>query len=124
MSENLFARRKIIRTIIRVNHAKNTHQKGVVTFIKNPSTSSRANSGREERAMTVLVEKVKEDHKKKLLPSHLNNNKVNKLNADINQVYDTIFSLGEILDVLKNTATEYVIRHFDTFVLAFHSFYK
>ena len=77
-----------------------------------------------KRAMTVLVEKVKEDHKKKLLPSHLNNNKVNKLNADINQVYDTIFSLGEILDVLKNTATEYVIRHFDTFVLAFHSFYK
>ena len=77
-----------------------------------------------KRAMTVLVEKVKADHKKKLLPSHLNNNKVNKLNADINQVYDTIFSLGEILDVLKNTATEYVIRHFDTFVLAFHSFYK
>ena len=50
MSENLFARRKIIRTIIRVNHAKNTHQKGVVTFIKNLSTSSRANSGREEKS--------------------------------------------------------------------------
>ena len=101
MSENLFARRKITKTtIIRVNHAKKIHTKRGLLYLLKPIEPIVV--GR-KRGMAVLVDKVTEDHKKKLLPSQLNNNKVNKLNGDINQVNEKSAGLLSGSDLDDNT---------------------
>ena len=105
MSENLFARRKITKTtIIRVNHAKKIHTKrGLLYLLNIPAPPLEPIVVGRKRGMAVLVDKVTEDHKKKLLPSQLNNNKVKKLNGDINQVNEKSAGLLSGSDLDDNT---------------------